>query len=341
MHRINDLPLPLPRSRRTPRIAALLGVLAVAACEDRPLPSAPSTLVAPAPVAPALGVNVGGNNRRILFTSDRDTPNSLEIYSMNPDGTGVSRLTDSPGVDYAPAWSPDGKRVAFVSVRHDPDGEIYVMNADGSGVQRVTVSEGVDGAPTWAKDGKRIAFVSTRQDPAGDIYTMNDDGSGVTRVTTFLGTDHDPAWSPDGKQIAFVSTRDGVADQTTDLYLLTLDGRQVSRLTSENVSVYDPSWAPGGKQIAYHTAFDAGDDPVLTSDVFVLTLDGLLVTRITDGPGNSGNDLAPSWSPDGKQIAYVNVRGGNSDIYTMNADGTGASRRTDALGIDATPAWNR
>src|SRR5688500_3008794 len=128
MQRITDRPLPFPRSPRTARTAALLGVLVtVAACDDRPLPSAPSTLVVPAPVAPALGVNVGGNNRRILFASDRDTPNSLEVYSMNPVGSGVSRLTDSPGVDHATAWSPDGKRIALVGARHDPDGEITVM----------------------------------------------------------------------------------------------------------------------------------------------------------------------------------------------------------------------
>jgi Tol biopolymer transport system component len=337
MHRIHAHPL-MPR---TLRIAALLGVLTAAACDDSSVPSAPGTIVVPAPVTPALGVNAGGNNRRILFASDRDTPTRLEIYSMNPDGSGVSRLTDSPDHDFSPAWSPDGKRVAFVSVRHDPFGEIYVMNADGSGVQRLTNSSGVDGAPTWAKDGKRIAFMSTRQDPAGDIYIMNDDGTGVTRMTDFAGTDDEPAWSPDGKQIAFVSTRDGVANQTTDLYLLTIDGRQVSRLTSEDVGVHDPSWAPGGKQIAYHTLFDPNDAAVLTSDVFVLTLDGLLITRLTDGPGNSGNDLAPSWSPDGKLIAYVNIRDGNRDIYIMNADGTGASRLTTSTSIDATPAWNR
>ena len=162
MHRIHAHPL-MP----TLRTAALLGVVtAAAACDDSSMPSAPSTLVAPAPVTPALGVNTGANNRRILFASDRDTPTKLEIYSMNPDGSGVSRLTDSPGDDFSPAWSPDGKRVAFVSVRHDAFGEIYVMNADGTGVQRLTTSSGIDGAPTWAKDGKRIAFMSTRQDPA-------------------------------------------------------------------------------------------------------------------------------------------------------------------------------
>jgi len=327
---------------RTSARQLLAGLLiAVAACDDNATPVAPNALVVPAPVSPALGVNAGGNNRRILFASDRDTPGSFEIYSMNPDGSGVSRLTNSPGQDFSPAWSPDGKRIAFVSLRSDAFGEIYVMNADGTGVQRVTNSAGIDGAPTWSKDGKQIAFMSTRQDPQGDIYVMNDDGSGVTRLTDFAGTDDEPAWSPDGKQIAFVSTRDGVADQTTELYLLTLDGRQVTRLTFEDHGVHHPSWAPGGKQIAFHTSFDPGDNDVLTTDVFVLTLDGRLVTLLTDGPTTAVNDLAASWSPDGKQIAYVSIRGGNRDIFTMNADGSGVSRLTTSVSNDATPAWNR
>ena len=325
---------------RIQRTLIVLGLLSTAACDDatRPLPTAPN-----ATSGPSLGTNVGGNNRRILFVSDRDAPGNFEIYSMNPDGSGVSRLTNSGGHDVAPAWSPDGKRIAFVSLRQDSFGEIYVMNADGSGVRRLTESGGIDTSPTWSKDGKRIAFVSMRNDPAGDIYAMNDDGSGVSRVTDAAGTDADPSWSPDGKQIAFVSARDGASDQTTDLYVVTLDGLQVTRLTNESVDtdVREPSWAPGGKQIAYSTAFDSGDDNILTSDVFVINIDDRQISRLTDGPGTAVQDLAPSWSPDGKQLAFISIRGGNSDIFTMNADGTGVTRLTTSAALDISPAWNR
>src|SRR5215204_2760000 len=210
---------------RIQRPLIILGLVSAAACSDatRPMPTAPNT-----PSGPLLGTNVGGNNRRILFVSDRDAPGNFEIYSMNPDGSGVGRLTNSPGHDVAPAWSPDGKRIAFVSLRHDSFGEIYVMNADGGGVQRLTESDGIDTSPTWSKDGKRIAFVSMRNDPFGDVYTMNDAGGDVSRVTDAAGADADPSWSPDGKQIAFVSARDGASDATTDLYVVTLDGLQVT-----------------------------------------------------------------------------------------------------------------
>ena len=333
-------------TQRLPRTVLLpAALLAAAACDDatRPAPTAPV-----APTAPAHGVNNGGNNRRILFVSNRDEPTATEIYSMNPDGSGVQRLTTSGGHDVDPAWSPDGKRVAFVSTRHDLSGEIYVMNADGTGVQRLTINVGeggVDGSPTWSKDGKRIAFVSARDDLAGDIYTMNAaDGSDVTHVTDFDGEDSDPAWSPDGKQIAFVSTRESGGTGRTELYLVTLDTRQVTRLTTEGIVIRDPSWAPGGKQIAFSTIGSLvvptdGEPSVLSLDISVLNLDGNRLTRITGGPGGT-DDSDPSWSPDGKLIAFVSRTPFNVDIATMNADGSGVTYLTNPAN-DQAPAWNR
>src|SRR5688572_6786664 len=330
-------------TRRLPRTALLpAALLAAAACGDatRPAPTAPV-----APTAPALGVNNGGNNRRILFVSNRDEPAATEIYSMNPDGSGVQRLTASGGHDVDPAWSPDGKRVAFVSTRHDLSGEIYVMNADGTAVQRLTINVGeggVDGSPSWSKDGKRIAFVSTRDDLAGDIYTMNvADGSDVSRVTDFDGEDGDPAWSPDGKQIAFVSTRESGGTGRTELYLVALDTRQVSRLTTEGVVIRDPSWAPGGKQIAFTTiGSPTGGEPFeLSVDISVLNLDGNRLTRITGGPGGT-DDSDPSWSSDGKLIAFFSQTTFTADIATMNADGSGVTQLPNPAN-DQAPAWNR
>lgn len=121
---------------------------------------------------------------------------------------GVTRLTTA-GVqgDYAPAFSPDGKTIAFASRRHD-DFEIYSMNLGGAGLARLTNSPGIDNQPVFSPDGKRIAFTSNR-DLNYEIYVMNADGSNPQRVTNHPERDDYPCWSKDGKELFFVGERKG------------------------------------------------------------------------------------------------------------------------------------
>src|SRR5262249_31488886 len=120
------------------------------------------------------------------------------------------RLTNHPALDYNAAFSPDGKRIAFVSER-DGNLELYVMNRDGSGLVRLTNEFALDDHPTWSPDGKRIAFCSAREPVAkvgqawNAIYVMNADGSAVRRVSPKDTTDYSPAWSPQGDWIACAS----------------------------------------------------------------------------------------------------------------------------------------
>ena len=292
------------------------------------IPDVPTPTPRPAPataIAPAAGDRSEG---RIAFVSDRDGDD--EIYAMNADGSGLARLTNNPAYDAFPSWSPDGRRVAFVSDRGDGDDEIYAMNADGSGLARLTDNPAQDSFPSWSPDGRKIAFMSDRDDENGEIYAMNADGSGLARLTNNSDGDYFPSWSPDGRRIAFTSDRD---DENGEIYAMNADGSGVARLTNNSDGDYLPSWSPDGRRIAFTS--DRDDE---NGEIYAMNADGSGVARLTNNPASDGFS---SWSSDGRRIAFISDRDGNLEIYAMNADGSGATRLTDNPGYDTLPAWTR
>jgi Tol biopolymer transport system component len=134
----------------------------------------------------------------IAFTTRRD--GNDEIYSMDPIGHRVQRLTNSPAADRDPAWSPDGAVIAFVSDR-DGNDEIYSLDQRRV-LRRLTQSRGDDRAPAWSPDGRRIAFQSFR-DGNWELYSMNADGNDPRRLTHGPEAETNPSWSRDGATIAF------------------------------------------------------------------------------------------------------------------------------------------
>ena len=177
------------------------------------------------PGSPAPGTVIGVLAGDLLKEAGLVPPEGLNVADravvVAPKPAPATRLTFDDAFDSSPAWSPDGRRIAFESER-DGNDEIYVMNADGSGVARLTVNDAIDGSPAWSPDGQRIAFDSLRDDNF-EVYLMNADGSGVTRLTNNDARDWHPVWSPDGRRIAFESNRDGNAE----IYLMNPDGSGV------------------------------------------------------------------------------------------------------------------
>ena len=267
---------------------------------------------------------LAANEGKIGFVSDRDSFNT-EIYVMNADGSGQTRLTrDAFAQD--PTWSPDGTRIAFTKA----DFFIVVMNADGSGQTRLNSDSSDDLA--WSPDGTKLAFASQRTSLvaagiASEIYVINATGGGETRLTQNSAPDFDPAWSPDGRKIAFDSNRDG----NYEIYVMNADGSGPTRLTQNAVGDDGPAWSPDGRKIAFASERDGN------WEIYVMNADGSGPTRLTQN--EAADDGFPAWSPDGTKIAFNTNREGNYEIYVMNADGSGQTNLTQNAASDRDSAW--
>ena len=299
---------------------------------------------------------VVGAQAQIVFVSNRDGHfrndipglprlSAYEIYVMDTDGGNQRRLTNDPANDYAPSWSPDGRRIAFVSDRDghvnergSPLPEIYVMNADGGNQQNLTNHPSDDRSPSWSPDGKRIVFQSDREGRFNDdIYVMDADGGNLQILTDNRNDDEDPSWSPDGERIAFSSSREGhVEDKfgiTDEIYVMDADGGNQRRLTDNRNNDWYPVWSPDNQRIAF--ASDRKGDFV-SFDIYVMDADGGNQQKLTN---HRAWDSSPSWSPDSQRIVFNSNREGKSDIYVMDAAGGNLQNLTNNPHGDGSPAW--
>jgi Tol biopolymer transport system component len=267
---------------------------------------------------------------KVAFASRRDGKG--EIYVLWPDGREVN-VSNDPGEDTNPDWSPDGTRIAFAS---DRTGEmnIYVVNADGSGLTRLTEGSGGALSPRWSPDGQRIAFSRM-----GSLMVMDSDGSNVTRVFAanvspeaqlcesggFVG-----GWSPDGKQLTFyaASLDEGVGH----ICIVDLDGSNLRTVVSDPPGYHvEPDWSPDGRWITYRSIREGNHE------VYVVRPDGSSDTNVTNSPAM---DVEPDWSPDGEWIVFGSDRAGNMDLYAIRPDGSDIMRLTTDPAKDSDPSWS-
>jgi len=220
-----------------------------------------------------------------------------DIYAMGADGNNRIKITDDSNIDRAPAFSPDGRKVAFVSLpanefgslRAGATADIYVVDADGSNRVQLTDDEFNNQTPAWSPDGTLITFVSNR-DGNYEVYVMGADGSNPVRLTDGPNQEGIPTFSPDGSKILFFSEDCSAGcNQRSDIVVMNVDGSDKIFLTDSPDSDAVPSFSPDGRQIAFASNRDG------KYDIYLMNADGSNVSNLTNTPDI--NEISPVWSP--------------------------------------------
>ena len=215
-----------------------------------------------------------------------------DLYVVNRNGLNMRQLTNAPGLEYQPAWSPDGTQILFAATDSSlSEHAIWVVNVDGTGLKNLTTAlpagVSVPEHPAWSPDGRRIAFIA-RRNGQHKVYTMNADGSNVVQVTTDAGFDQNPTWSPDGASIAFSRYNDPTYGW--DIAIVTASGgAAVMRELLGDQQL--PAWSPDGQYIALQGTAAAARGP---QNLYTMRPDGSGL-RLRTVQGSWGGGFAPAW----------------------------------------------
>lgn len=270
---------------------------------------------------------------KVAFTSDRDggrikgpvaDRGISEIYYADYDGANARRVTATRSLSITPAWSPDGKAIAYTSYRTGFQDILVSYIYEGRlSTPAAGTSDKQNYLPVWAPDGSKLAFTSNR-DGNPEIYVVNRDGSGMRRLTNHPSIDVTPTWSPTGNQVAFTSDRSG----TPQIYIMNADGSGVRRIAGEWSD--RATWSPAPfNEIAYAARSGGG------YDIRVYSFSTGETVQLTNGIGSSES---PAFSPNGRHIAFTSTRAGKEQIFTIARDGKDL-RQITRDGVNRYPNW--
>jgi len=240
-----------------------------------------------------------------FYFEEGNAGDSLQVYIMNPDGTGQTRLfPDTQDSIFHAVPSPDGERIAYAHGTLGEESNIYVANFDDSGTIQVTDDGGDNREPAWSPDGSQLVYTASRGDGFRDIYVFNFDTMESAPLTDTDTRKFFPAWSPDGTQIAYTVGM----DESAEIYLMNADGSGVTQITDNNVWESFAQWSPDGESLAITR--DLGE----TAAIFIINLDGEEVEQVTDSEFSS---YFPVWSNDGSEIIYTQYGETGEDIMAI------------------------
>lgn len=322
-------------SSATPKSAVSSGPAAsVAAPSPSPSPS-PSPIPIPSG-PPVTAAQAGGDNFLLFLGGDLSSyaVTRIEGQLFPSGGAPVSVMAGAPSQDpgdavFAPALSPDHKRVAYVelpvatlaSASNDGGGPLVVQNIDGTGAKVVATGDNL--SPAWSPDGTKLAFVR-----AGQLYTMGADGSNPQPLGINASVNFHVSWSPDGTRIAFG------AGNPAQVEIVSLADRSVTPLGSVP-QAGNPTWSPDGSKLVF---FESGPNAL-----FVANADGSGARQLTTCVDPCTRDLEPAWSKDGTYIAYTRASNRNGvldqQIWVVPAAGGTAQQVTTGPENHAFPSW--
>jgi Tol biopolymer transport system component len=299
------------------------------------------------------------NIGKILFASDdgKTTNADYDLYTINPDGSGKTRLTNFGKFIDHPVWSPEHSRITYSA--HVDEGntdKIFIMTADGSEKRQLTFGTSRDKFPTWSPDGKQIAYISYQND-IPNLFVIDTHGENQKQLTFVDGKNTVlwPSWSPVSDTIAFSYNKAG-NEIDFRLQVIKSDGTGQKEILSSNdkdLSDHEPAWSPDGKKMYFLS------NRTRNMEIWKLDYDkweqGVLENKKLDGKDiglmqvsnlhavNNSPDHRPRVSPDGKKIVFYGVGSDwnniGTNLYTMNIDGTNLTNITKSIDGNEWPDW--
>ncbi len=269
----------------------------------------------------------GAFNTSIAYVTEAPGTDGKPRYSLwvaDSDGYAKQSILNSREPILSPAWSPDGKRLAYVSYETGRS-NIYLQNLASGKRQRVAAFPGINSAPAWSPDGRQLAMTLSK-DGNPDIYIMTVDTGRFRRLTRNTGIDTEPAWSPDGQSLVFTSDRSG----RPHIYRIPATGGRAQRLTFQGKYNARASFSPDGSKIVFVYGADS------RFRIAVLTLADEALQVLT----SSRFDESPSFAPNGSMILYATTDSSGGRLAAVSVDGRVRQDIAVQEGNVREPAWS-